>query len=45
MFCHEIKENDINLMSYNKVDYIKMINPKSNNKDLDDLQKGNDKNI
>ena len=45
MFWHETKENDINLMSYNKADYIKMINPKSNNKGLEDLQKGNDKNI
>ena len=45
MFWHEVKENDINLMSYNKEDYIKMINQKPNNKNLDDLQKGNDKNI
>ena len=46
MFWHEVKENEINLLPYNKTDYIKMINPKLNNKDLfDDLANVDDKNV
>ena len=32
MFWHETKENDINLISYNKADYLKMMNPKNKKK-------------
>ena len=49
MFWHEAKENDINLYTYNKSDYLKMTNPKSNKKDskdsLDDSIKGLNNNI
>ena len=53
MFWHEAKENEINLISYNKSDYLKMINPKNSKlKDKDskdsideDSKKGLEKNI
>ena len=46
MFWHEAKENDINLYTYNKSDYLKLINPKLNKKDsFDDSLKGLNNNI
>ena len=32
MFWHEERENDINLINYNKSDYLKMVNPKQKKK-------------
>ena len=47
MFWHEEKENDINLMSYNKSNYLKLLNQKNIklNDSFDDSQKDDDKKI
>ena len=39
MFWHETKENDINLITYNKADYLKIMNTKNKKKDLLDDSK------